>query len=64
MAEVLHEEEVAQVLEQVVDEPAEVLALLGQLFDQHERARGVAVDDRVAEPEEDVFLDRAQELQH
>ncbi len=64
VAHVLHEQQVAQVLEQVGDEPAEVLALLGELLEEDERARGVAVDDRVAEAEERVLLDGAEQLQH
>ena len=54
----------AQVLDQVGDEPAEVVALLRQLLDEGERARRVAVDDEVAEPEERLLLDRAEQLQH
>ena len=50
LAHVLHEQKVSQVLEQVGDEPAEVLSLLGQLLDERERAGGVAVDDEVEEP--------------
>ena len=64
VAEVLHEQQVAQVLEQVPRQLAEVLAALGQLLDEHERARDVAVDDRVAEPEQHVLLDRRAELEH
>ena len=50
-------------LEQVGDEAPEVLPLLGELLDLDERARGVAVDDRVAEAEEGVLLDGAEQLQ-
>jgi hypothetical protein len=64
VAHVLDEQQMAQVLEQVGDEPAEVLALLGELLQEDEGAGGVAVDDRVAEPEERVFLDGAGELEH
>ena len=64
MAHVLDEQEMAQVLEQVGDEPAEILALLGELLEEDERAGRVAVDDRVAEPEERVLLDGAEQLQH
>ena len=46
------------------DEPAEVLALLGELLEEDERAGRVAVDDEVAEPEEHLLLDRAEQLQH
>ena len=59
---VLDEQQMTQVLQQVGDEAAEILALLGELLDEDERARGVAVDDRVAEAEERVLLDRAEEL--
>ena len=64
VAHVLDEQQVAQVLEQVGDEPAEILALLGELLQEDERAGRVAVDDRVAEAEERVLLDRAEQLQH
>jgi hypothetical protein len=60
VAHVLDEQQVAQVLEQVGDEPAEILALLGELLQEDERTRRVAVDDRVAEAEERVLLDRAE----
>ena len=64
LAHVLDKEEVAQVLEQVGHEPAEVLSLLGELLDEDERAGGVAVDDHVADAQERVLLDRADELEH
>ena len=51
-------------LEQVDDEAAEILSLLRQLFDERQRAGGVAVDDEVAEPEQRFLLDGAEELQH
>ena len=51
-------------LEQVGDEPAEVLSLLGQLLDERQRAGGVAVDDEVEQPEQRLLLDRAEHLQH
>jgi hypothetical protein len=38
-----------EVLEQVGDEAAEILAALGELLEEAERARGVAVDDLVAD---------------
>ena len=63
MAHVLHEQQVAQVLEQVGDEPAEILPLLRELLDEDERARRVAVDDHVAEPEQRVLVHRAEELE-
>ena len=64
LAQVLDEQQVAQVLEQVGHEPAEILALLGELLDEGQRAGRVAVDDQVAEPEERLLLDRAEQLQH
>ena len=64
VADVLHEQELAEMLDQVDDEPADVLSLLGELLDLDEGAGGVAVDDRVAEPEERVLLDPADELEH
>ena len=48
----------------ICDESADVLALLGQLLDVGERPGGVAVDDEVAEAEERLLLDRAEELEH
>src|SRR5262245_3572318 len=55
-AEVLDEEEVAQMLEQIVDEPAEILALLRELLDERKPAGGVVVDDDVEEMEERVIV--------
>ena len=63
LAHVLDEQQVAQVLEQVGDEPAEILALLRQLLDERQRAGRVAVDDEVAEPEERLLLDGAEQLE-
>jgi hypothetical protein len=63
MAEVLDQEQVPEVLEQVEDEPAEVLSLLGQLLDEEQRPGRVVVDDGIAEPEERVLFDGAHELQ-
>ncbi len=64
LAGVLDEHQVPQVLEQVEDEPAEVLPLLGELLEEDERTGGVAVDDEVAEAEQHLLLDRAEQLQH
>ena len=64
LVHVLDEKQVAQMLEQVGDEPPEILALLGDLLEEAQRARGVAVDDEVAEPEEHLVLDGAEQLQH
>ena len=63
LAHVLDEHHVPQVVEQLRDEPAEILALVGELLDERERAGGVAVDDEVAEPEQGLFLDGAEELE-
>src|SRR5919198_3064110 len=54
----------AQMLEQVGHEPGEVLALLGQLFDEVEESSSVAVDDQVADAEEGLLLDGPQELEN
>ena len=64
MAHVLDEQQVPQVLEQVGDEPTEILTLLGELLDEEERARRVAVDHHVAEPQERLLVDRSDELEH
>ena len=64
LADVLDEHELAQVLEQVGDEAPEVLALLGELLEEGQRARGVAVDHEVADAEERLLLDGAEELEH
>ena len=64
LAHVLHEQQMPQVLEQIGDEPAEVLPLLGQLLDERERAGRVAVDDEVEQPEQRFLLDGAEPLQH
>ena len=63
LAHVLDEQQVAQVLEQVVDEPRQVLALVGELLDEREQAGRVLVDDQVAEPEERLLVDGAEQLQ-
>jgi hypothetical protein len=52
------------VLEQVGDESAEVLTLLGELLEEGQRTRGVPVDDEVAEPEQRLLLDGAEELEN
>ena len=41
----------AQVLEQVDDEAAEILSLLRELLEERQRAGSVAVDDEIAETE-------------
>ena len=63
MAHVLDEQQVAEVLEQVVDEAAEILPLLCELLEEDECPRGVVIDDHVAEPEQRVLLDGADELE-
>ena len=64
VADVLHEEELAEVLDQLGHEATDVVPLLRELFDLDERACSVTVDDRVAQSEERVLLDPADELQH
>ena len=63
VAHVLHEQQMAEVLEEVGDEPAEILSLLRELLDEEQRAGRVPVDDHVAEPEQRLLVDRADELQ-
>ena len=53
-----------QVLEQLDDETTDVLALLRKLLDVRERARGIAIDDEVAEPEERLLVDGPEQLEH
>ena len=60
---VLDEEQVPQVLEQVPDELAEILSLLGELLDEVEGAGRVPVDDHVTEPEQRLLVDRPDELE-
>ena len=64
LAHVLDEHEVTQVLQQVDDEAAEILALLRELLEERERPGRVAVDDEVAEAEERLLLDGTEQLQH
>ena len=61
---VLHQQQVAKMLEQVRDEPAEILALLGEVLDEEQRAGRIAVDDHVAQPKQRLLVDRADELEH
>ena len=63
MADVLHEQQLPEVLQELLRELAEVLAAFRWLFDQHERAGDVAVDDRVAEAEQEILLDGGAELE-
>ena len=64
LAHVLDEEQMAQVLEQIRDETAEILALLRELLDECKGPGRVPVDDQVAQAEQRLLLDRAQELEH
>ena len=64
MTHVLNQEEVPEVLEEIGDEPAEVLPLLGELLEEREHPCRVAVDDHVADPEQRLLLDGADELEH
>ena len=50
-------------LEQFGDEAGQILALVGELLDEREQAAGVAVDDQVADSEQGLLLDGAEELQ-
>ena len=63
LAQVLDEQQVAKMLEQVGDEAREILALVGELLDEGEQAGGVLVHDEVAEAEQRLFLDGAEELE-
>ena len=40
------------------------MSLLREILDERQRAGGVAVDDEIAEPEQRVLLDGAEQLQH
>ena len=60
---VLDEQEMPQVLEEIGDEAAEILAALGELVHEQQRSGRVAVDDHVAEPQERLLLDGADELE-
>ena len=60
---VLDEKQVAEMLEEVVDEATEVLTLLGELLDEDERSGRVVVDHHVAEPEERVLVHGSQKLE-
>ena len=51
-------------LQQVEHEPPEILPLRRELLDECERARGVLIDDEVAEPEKRLLLDCPKQLQH
>ena len=63
VAHVLHQQQLAEMLEELPRQLSEILTPLGDLLDQDERARDVAIDDRVAEPEQRVLLDRRAELE-
>ena len=64
VAHVLHEQQVPQVLQEVDHDATEVLSLLGELLEEEERARRVAVDDCVAEPQERLLVDGSDELEN
>ena len=64
VAEMLREHQLPQVLDQVEHEAPEVMAALRQLLDVGERTGRVAVDHEVAEAEERLLLDRAEQLEH
>ena len=63
LTHMLHQHQVPQVLEQVDDETAEILPLLGELLEERQGAGGVAIDDEVAEAKERFLLDGAEQLQ-
>ena len=60
----LDEHEVAQVLEQVGDEAAHVVSLVGELLHEGQEAGRVPVDDEVEQAEEGIVVDRAEQLEH
>ena len=64
LAHVLHEHQMTEVLQQVGDEAGHVLPLLRELLDEGQHARRVAVDHEVEQPEERIFLDGAEQLEH
>ena len=59
----LDEQQLAQVLEQVVDDSAEILSLFRELLEEEERSGRVAIDDHVAEPQQRLLVDGADELE-
>ena len=63
LAHVLHQQEVAQMLQQVGDETTHVLTLVGELLHEGEQARGVTVDHEVEQPKERVVVDCAEQLE-
>ena len=63
MAHVLYQQQLAEMLEELPRQLSEILTPLGDLLDQDEGARDVAIDDRVAEPKKRVLLDRRTELE-
>ena len=52
-----------QVLEEIRDETAEILTLLGKLLDERQCAGGVAVDHEVAQTKQRFLLHRPEQLQ-
>jgi hypothetical protein len=60
----LHEHELAQVLEEIHDEPPEIVPALRQRLDVRQRAGRVAVDHEIAQREERLLLDRPEQLEH
>jgi hypothetical protein len=60
---VLGEHQLPEVLDQVEDESAEIVAALRKLLEVRERTGSVAVDQEVAEPEQRLLLDRPEELE-
>jgi hypothetical protein len=60
----LGQHQLPQVLDQVDDEAAEIVAALRQLLDVRQCPRCVPVDHEVAEAEERLLLDRSEQLEY
>ena len=63
VADVLDEQHLPEMLEELVDERTEIVALLRERVERRQRARRVPVDDHVAQPVERLLLDRSAELE-
>ena len=46
-----------------MDDSAEILSLLRELLEEEERSGRVAIDDHVAQPQQRLLVDRADELE-
>ena len=60
----LHDEQIAEVRDEVAEQPAQVLAALGLPMHHGERARGFARDDVVAQLGDCVLRGEAEDVQH